>query len=72
MYFINIYYKYFSANFSFLIFFEQLLARNIIPIKLMIKLIVGRHLHIKLVLHKGTDQKVLFLTWPINKKLQKV
>ena len=38
----------------------------------MIELIVGRHLHIKLVLHKGTDQKVLFLTWPINKKLQKV
>ena len=38
----------------------------------MIELIVGRHLHIKLVLHKGTDHKVLFLTWPINIKLQKV
>ena len=42
---------------------------NIIPIKLMIELIVG---HIKLVLHKGTDHKVLFLTWPINRELQKV
>jgi len=40
MYFINIYYKYFSVNFSFLIFFKLLIIKQLIKVrKITIKVI---------------------------------